>query len=384
MLDHSKLTATNITFLTVFFAAVEHGHVRIAESFFLQGLRLQDGKRDRHKPLTLAAKLGCLAMVERLLRRDNHSSLIFNLLMSHGGDIETPNSLGWQPLHTATVYGHLALVDSLLRQGASIEERLGSSLIKKDQTHKTVGEGYWAEARWPYPRSRALHLACEYGHEHIANLLISKGAKVEVWCGEGCNKGKSASTLAFCTTGPPIPKEDTERIQDLPKEAMNQVKKQKDFKVALEKASIVENKSNLLRAATIFITLVSRPPLHKAKTSAPVSDPASTRSDSMSSSLCPWLPRPSYTSPFPLQDSPSALTAQHPSVLDLPVSQAKVVMTLTVHSTTDSSRKSTDTAATGALSDVLVSHNAPNQAPRRLRRHQLAPEPETQLSTSPR
>lgn len=340
MLDQSRLNPTNMTFITAFFAAVEQGQVQIAEAFLSRGLMLRELKRDLYRPLTLAAKSSCLAMVElmiqegcdidatddhgwnalhfasyhghyqlierlfasgvyamattsrnetsfllavkrshfpvveRLLRSDNNSSLvgaedergqepvhhavragslaIFNMLMSNRGKINLENSFGWQPLHIATAYGHLALVERLLQQGASIEEKLGSSSVKKDQTHKIVEEGYLAEARWPYPGSRALHLACEYGHEQIANLLISRGAKMEASCGEGwqslhhatflgsstlvetllqggvnphatTNEGKVASALGICSNGTPILEEETERIQSLLKEALDRV-----------------------------------------------------------------------------------------------------------------------------------------------------------------
>lgn len=272
MLNQAQLHPTNMTFLGAFFAAVEHGQVRIAESFFPHGLKLNELKRDIHKPITLAAKSGYLDMVdlmihedcnveardengwnalhfaayhghyeiierligggvsakaitirkdtpllfavkeghfatvERLLRGDtdsdhvnwkddrgenavhhcvrNGSLEIFNLLMSNGGKVSSENSFGWQPLHIATAYGHLELVARLLQQGASIDERLGSSSIKREQTHKIVEDGYWAEARWPYPGSRPLHLACEYSHEVIADYLISRGAKLETSCSE--------------------------------------------------------------------------------------------------------------------------------------------------------------------------------------------------------
>ncbi|KAL8875613.1 MAG: hypothetical protein Q9198_006053, partial [Flavoplaca austrocitrina] len=68
MMDHSKLNATNMTFLTAFSTAVEFGHVRIAEIFFSRGLKLRGLKRDRYKPITLAATSGCLAMVELMIQ----------------------------------------------------------------------------------------------------------------------------------------------------------------------------------------------------------------------------------------------------------------------------------------------------------------------------
>ena len=478
MLHYSKLNANNMTFLTAFYAAVEHGHVRIAESFFSQGLKLQELKRDLYKPLTMAAKSGCLAMVElmiqescdinatddkgwnalhfashhghyhiierlfaggvsakattsrketplllavkenhfpvaeRLLRSDNDSNLvkaedefaqqavhhaartgsvdIFNLLMSNAGKISVENSFGWQPLHIATAYGHLELVKRLLEQGANIEEKLGSSSIKKDQTHKIVEYGFRAEARWPYPGSRALHLACEFSHEHIANFLISKGAKMEASCGEGwqplhhatyfgssrlvetllqggvnphaiTNEGKTASTLGFCTIGTAIPKEETERIMELLKEAMNRAKKQKIFKVALKKASTVEDKSKLLRAAVFSMTVISRPQLHKARTTAHFSEPVSTRSDLTSNAQRPPLPRHPYTSPLPMKDSFSDLAAQGPSNPGLPASQVVESPTLqSLPGTPDIRRKSTDTAAHEASTSKPMSQKPTN------------------------
>ena len=211
-------------------------------------------------------------MAERLLRSEKGSSLpsledergqqpvhhavrtgsleIFELLMSNSGKINVENAFGWQPLHIATAYGHIHLVGRLLQQGVAVEGKLGSTRIKKDQTHKIVEEGYWAEARWPYPGSRVLHLACKSGREQIAQLLISKGTKMDVSCGEGwqplhhatyfgssamvkmlmqggvnphvpMNEGNTPSTLGFRTIGTPIPAEEKEDIQRVLREAMD-------------------------------------------------------------------------------------------------------------------------------------------------------------------
>ncbi len=90
MLNYSKLKASNKTFLAVFSTAVERGHVRIAESFFSQGLKLPELKRDRQKLLTLAEKSGCLAMVE--------------LMMHQGCDINARGDSGWNALHFASYH----------------------------------------------------------------------------------------------------------------------------------------------------------------------------------------------------------------------------------------------------------------------------------------
>ncbi|KAL9127321.1 MAG: hypothetical protein Q9217_003783 [Psora testacea] len=500
MLNQSNLNPTNMTFLTAFFAAVEYGHVRIAESFFSHGLKLRELKRDFHKPATLAAKSGYLAMIElmiqedcnlnardengwnalhfasyyghyqvierliacdvsaeattsrketplllavkgghfavaeRLLRSDKYCSLvsaedgqgqqpvhhtvragsveIFNLLMSNGGKINVENSFGWQPLHIATAYGHLALVERLLQQRANIDEKLGSSSTKKDQTHKIVEEGYWAEARWPYPGSRPLHLACEYGHEQIANYLISKGAKMEATCSEGwqplhhatyfgssalvemllkggvnphatTNEGKTALTLQFCTSGAPILEEEKESIRNLLKEAMDKVRKQKSFKVALKRGSTVEEKNNLVRAATFSMNVVSRPHMHKAVTTSQASDPALTHLDLVSSSHRPRPQHHPHTSPLPLTDSQPVSGSHHPPNPHLPVSQAEA-KSPALPTTTDSNLKTTDTSASEASSKALTANNATDQHPlsSNIDNPNSSPAPDTEMQVS--
>ncbi|KAI4091895.1 MAG: hypothetical protein LQ344_003852 [Seirophora lacunosa] len=461
MLDRSQIRPTETSFLAAFFAAVEYGHVRVAESFFSRGLKLQDLKRDRHKPLILAVKSGYQAMVElmvhkgckvnvrddngwnalhfashhghyqiieelltngvsakattsrketplllavkgshfpvveRLLRTGNHSGLVnaedergqqpvhhavragsletFNLLISNGGKISEENIVGWQPLHIAAAYGHSTLVDCLLQRGANIEEKLGSSPIKKDQTHRIVQEGYWAEARWPYPGSRALHLACEYGYEKTATFLSSKGAKMETSCGEGwrplhhatffgssalvetllqggvnphamTNEGKTASSLGFCTGGSPIAEEETERIRNLLREAMDKTKKQKNVKAGLKKASTVEDKNNLVRTAAFSMMVVSRPHMQKAKTTTPTSRRTSASPDLSSSSHRPRLQHLPYTSPLPSTEVPPDTATQLPSDPSIPTSQSEVKLPA-LSRTPELSRKSTDKEA---------------------------------------
>ena len=474
MLNHSNLNPTNMSFLAAFFAAVEYGHVRIAESFFPRGLKLQELKNDSYKPIALAAGAGSLAMVElvinencdvnardengwnalhfssyyghyqvierliasgvstdaitsrketpllfavkrnhfavteRLLRCTIVSNLvgaedersekpvhhtartgsveIFKLLMSNGAKINGENSFGWQPLHIATAYGHLALVQSLLQQGANIEEKLGSSSIKKDQTHKIVEDGYRAEARWPYPGSRPLHLACEYGHFEIARQLISKGAKKEGVCSEGwqplhhatyigssklvemllesgvyphatTNEGKTAHSLPFCTSGAPILEEDKERIRNMLKEAMDKTRKQKSFKVPLKRGSTVEEKNKLVRAATFSINLVSRPHMERAMSTTPSSDPSLAHSPLVSRTHRPQIPHLPYTSP--LTHSESIPNSRSPATSPLPNPQQET------HPATSPTANSSNIESTDdkAASYTLTADSATDQVP---------------------
>ncbi|KAK0515443.1 hypothetical protein JMJ35_001477 [Cladonia borealis] len=508
MLNQSDLNPTNMTFLAAFFAAVECGHIRIAESFFPRGLNLQELRKDSHKPATLAAKSGSLAMVElmikencdanasdengwnalhfasyyghyqvierliandvstnattskketpllfavkgghfvvaeRLLRCSKDGDIvsaedeqhqqavhhttrtgsieIFNLLMSNGAKINVENSFGWHPLHIATAYGHLPLVKRILEQGANIEEKLGSSSIKNNQTHKIVEDGYWAEARWPYPGSRPLHLACEYGHYEIAKYLISKGAKREATCSQGwqplhhaayigssplvemllvsgvyphatTNEGKTAQELEFCTGGAPILEEEKERIRNLLKEAMARVRKQKtkSFKgvlkrtdTALKRSDTVEEKNNLVRAATFSMNSTSRPHTHRVMTTMQISDPPLDHSPLASFPHRPTLPHHSHTSPLPLRKSDSLSRSQAPSTPLLPESQPET-QSPAPPLVADSNLQNTDKVASpGPTADSVTDElpplsktNTPDAGP--------APETEMQLSVQP-
>ena len=479
LLDVSDLSPTSMTFLTAFFAAAEHGHVRVAECFFSHGLKLQELKRDSHKPITLAAKSGYLAMVElmiqedcdidardengwnalhfashhghyhiierliannastnattsrketplvfairgghfaavdKLLRSDHSGYLtnvedercqqpvhhavragsveIFNLLISNGGKINGENCFGWRPIHIATAYGHLALVERLLEQGASIEEKLGSTSIKKNQTHKIVEDGYWPEARWPYPGSRPLHLACEYRHDEIASYLIRKGAKMEATCSEGwqplhhaayfgssalvemllnggvsphatTNEAKTAQKLQFCTSGAPIMQEDKDRIRNSLEEAMDRVRKQKSFKVALKKCSTVEEKNDLLRKANFSLSVISKPPLHGVSTNAQSFGPSPVRLDSAPDLHRPRLNHLPHTSPLPLTDSSSVLSSNNPPTPHLLVSNVELESP-TTSTTVISDLTDPNTSISDTLSKAQETKNGIDQPP---------------------
>ena len=501
MLDQANLNPTEMTFLTAFFAAVEFGHIRIAESFFSRGLKLQELQKDSYKPATLAAKSGSLAMVELMLNKNcdanardengwnalhfasyyghyqiierlianNVSTIattskketpllfavkgshfpvaerllrcakdenivgaedeqgqqpvhhtartgsmeIFNLLMSNGAKINVENSFGWQPLHIATAYGHLTLVQRLLEQGANVDEKLGSSSIKTDQTHKVVEDGYWAEARWPYPGSRPLHLACEYGHYDIAKYLISKGAKREATCSQGCqplhhaayvgssalvemllvsgvyphaatNEGRTAQELGFCTGGEPIEEVEKERIRKLLKEATDRVRKQKTkmFKGALKKtdtalkrSSTVEEKNNLVRAVTFSMNNRSRPHTPRVMSN---SDAPLHHSHSVSSSPRPH-PHHAHTSPLPLARSPSLSQSISPSTPQLPVSQSETQSPVSPPAT-DSNIQTTEKAAS---EDPEASSTTDQLSPlRKTNTQDSTPAPDTEMQVA--
>lgn len=327
-----------------------YGHYQAVERLIVNNV-LTDAVNSKHQtPLLLAVKGGHFAVAESLLRANNDKSLmtaqdelceqavhvaarngsldILNLLLSNDAKLNVENAFGWQPVHIASAYGHLPVVERIVQQNRSVEEKIGSPAMKRSQTHKLISDGYWAEARWPYSGSRPLHLACEYGHYQVAKHLINSGAKLESSCSEGwqplhhaafignreivemllgagvyphavTNEGKTAQGLQFCTGGAEIPDEDKVIIRDLLSEAMERVRRQKSLKVALKKGSSVEEKNNLVRAATYSMNNVSKSHSQRPTNVTRASDPPQTTSYTLSTSRRPTLPHVPFTSPLP-------------------------------------------------------------------------------------
>ena len=165
-----SIKATTKTRETPLILAVKGGHFA-ATDVLLRGKGVSQVKTEHFReqqPLHHAARIGAVSIAK--------------LLLSHKADVHAENSFGWRPLHLAIAYGHNATVELLLDAGVSIEGKLGKSSVHRKETHNMVANGQWAEAWWPYPDSRPLHLAIEYGRDDIAQLLLDKGAKIEVGC----------------------------------------------------------------------------------------------------------------------------------------------------------------------------------------------------------
>ena len=174
MLDHAKLKPKDLTFHTAFFTAVEHGHVRIAESFFRRGLKLKHFKEDSHKPATLAAKNGNIDMLE--------------LMIKHKCNIRDKDGTSWSALHHAAHHGNSQVVERLLVN----KDFSGKGTTAKKETplilavrggHFTTAESllktstatlHTADAQGEQP----IHHACRNGSLEILNLLIVHGAKL--------------------------------------------------------------------------------------------------------------------------------------------------------------------------------------------------------------
>lgn len=186
--------------------AAHHGHALVVEHLSDREIPSKATTAKKETSLHLAVAASHFGAVDCLLRGKGESCVtskdsrgeeplhqasragnndIVNLLFSHKANTNAENGFGWKPLHIAIAYGNAAMVEQLVNLGASIEERLGTTDYRKSETHSLVENGYWAEAHWPFPGSKPLHIAIEFGRDEIARFLLSKGAKVDSACGEG-------------------------------------------------------------------------------------------------------------------------------------------------------------------------------------------------------
>ena len=204
--NHAKVKGKDESGWTALHYAASHGHIGIIERFADKEIPTSVVTFKKETALHLAVKASNLPATNTLLKGQgrlcisfadsygqeplHHAARVRNmeivdLLISTGAHISSKNAFGWKPLHIAVAYGSLPIVTHLLKLGASIEDRLSPTNLKQSQTQSFVEDGYWAEARWPFPGSRSLHLAIEFGHDEIARYLIDQGARIEPTCAEG-------------------------------------------------------------------------------------------------------------------------------------------------------------------------------------------------------
>lgn len=173
-LSRLKFRPTDTNFLTAFFAAIEAGHVRIAECFIDKGATLKGLKDNAHKPIVLASKSGNLDMVE--------------LVVKSKAKIKEKDPYGWTALHHAAHHGHAAIVERLVDKDIA-----ASSTTSKKETplHLAVkasnfaaadallrGKGSSRVSSKDVYGQEPLHHAVRIGNMDMINLLLSNNANV--------------------------------------------------------------------------------------------------------------------------------------------------------------------------------------------------------------
>jgi len=181
--------------------AARHGHIPMVEK--LLGLKMPwkaQTKKTEETALHLACMTGHSGVAMALMAHKDanvtmrdvdgqepiHHAIrlgdmkLTSALLDQGANFKDGNKYGWKPIHLATAYGHIALVAEMMTRGISIEERLSSPSFRPEKrTNDAARREYWAEIRWPHPGARPLHLALEFGHDDVAEMLLAGGAKIE-------------------------------------------------------------------------------------------------------------------------------------------------------------------------------------------------------------
>jgi ankyrin repeat protein len=181
--------------------AAAHGQLPMVERLMSQKLSPKtETKKSEETPLHLAARAGHSATALTILARkdsnavakdvDNQEPIhhairngdlkLMAALIDEGAKLGNANKYGWKAIHLASAYGHVALLAECMTRGISIEEKLLTPSFKPEKrTNEAARRGYWAEIRWPHSGARPLHLALEFGHDDVALMLISGGAKID-------------------------------------------------------------------------------------------------------------------------------------------------------------------------------------------------------------
>ena len=191
--------------VTPLLAALDKGHVNIAQLLLQHGadVNVRDG-HDR-TPLHLAAECGNPGVLRSLINRganpnaqdkDQETPLFLasrtgrleaaRLLSEHGTDMNFPDLLGRTPLHVAAENGHCDIVLLLLNCGTDVnalEQNLRTPLhLVADQGKLAVAKlllehDAKVDARDEMDRT-PLHFASQQGHLELLRLLSEHGADV--------------------------------------------------------------------------------------------------------------------------------------------------------------------------------------------------------------
>lgn len=260
--------------------AAHLGHVPIVERLLQrEGSLVKSTTKKKETALHLAIKSGYNHVARILIQtkgapitaRDTygdeplHTAIrvgsyeLVSLLLESKVGMDVENEFGWRPIHIAAAYGHLSITALLITRAVNIEEKTSKpsyQSAKIKMTHEVVKAGMRAEACWPHPGSRPLHLATEFGCEDIVSLLLEHGAKPDESDSEGwrplhhaafcglpdlvesllakgayphavTSDGKTALSLGFRTSGPPISDVAMSRVCELLETAQAYTKKKK-------------------------------------------------------------------------------------------------------------------------------------------------------------
>jgi ankyrin repeat protein len=183
--------------VTPLHAAIDKGHVKVAQLLLQHNADVNVGDDDDQTPLHLAAKRGDLDTLRSLIDRgadpnvqnkDKETPLFLasrmdaaRLLCEHGTDMKHKNSLGRTPLHGAAENGHYDIALMLLDYNYQLDvnapekDRWTPSSLTPDHSKLALERCADVDAcdnmGWT-----PLHLASQQGHRELVRLLLEHDA----------------------------------------------------------------------------------------------------------------------------------------------------------------------------------------------------------------
>jgi len=163
--DGAEVNAEERGSETPLHAAVTEGHKEIAELLIAKGADINAKNDSSRTPLHYAAKSGQKDVVE--------------LLIAKGADPNVKNKWDRTPLDNAVAEGHKEVVKLLIENGADASLHVVARLGDLARVKSLIENGADVNAK-DKKRQIPLHAAVAEGHKEIAELLIAKGADVNV------------------------------------------------------------------------------------------------------------------------------------------------------------------------------------------------------------
>ncbi|KAM6124599.1 CARD- and ANK-domain containing inflammasome adapter protein-like [Pterocles gutturalis] len=170
----ANINAVTKEFLTPLHMASQRGNTDVAQQLLHHKANVNVKDKQSKSPLHFAAERGDKMMVEMLLNAN--------------ADPNARDKEKKTALHTAALRGHLSIVEVLLankgRSGAKDMDgctpmhyaaikgntEIVKTLLISEKNKNTDDRNIW--------RKTALHIAAEYGHSNLINLLLSHGAAI--------------------------------------------------------------------------------------------------------------------------------------------------------------------------------------------------------------
>lgn len=152
--------------------AARNGHLAVVQCLLERGAAIEPRADDGFTPLHFASCFGHQRVVE--------------LLLNQGAEIETQDNFGHTPLHSASYSGHLDIIKQLMNRGADAYARNGEGATPM---HCGAFEGHVSVVQFFMEQGMdmnmpgaadytSLHLAALGEHFALAEFLVQRGANI--------------------------------------------------------------------------------------------------------------------------------------------------------------------------------------------------------------